>query len=152
GQAARRSPGSAYVLVCAAVKAFRVVPKRGDASVTTKLAGHKRRSSDLNRAVAAATGRRFKSSRPDLLLVTGDQKNVLLLRTKKSKTKSSYLGSCRDLHYRIRRHNAGGSKATRHGLAWILLRSERFSSRTEATRRERYYKTGRGRDELNRLK
>ena len=71
---------------------------------------------------------------------------------KSQKTGRRYVGSCRDLHDRIRRHSAGDSKATKHGLPWILLRSESFSSRSEATRRERYYKTGRGRDELNRLK
>src|SRR5206468_198505 len=131
---------------CSAAKAFRVVPKRRDASVTTKLGGDEMKIGRASCRERVETGGRFESSRPDLLLVTGDQKNVLLLRTKKSKTGRRYVGSCRDLHDRMRHHNAGGPKATRQGLAWILLRSESFSSRSEATRRERYYKTGRGRD------
>ncbi|PYL05455.1 MAG: endonuclease [Verrucomicrobia bacterium] len=60
-----------------------------------------------------------------------------------------YVGSCKDLNDRIRRHNAGQSKATKHGVPWVLLHSESFLRRSEAAQRERYYKTGRGRDELN---
>ena len=61
------------------------------------------------------------------------------------------VGSCENVEERVRRHNAGHSKATRHGLPWVLLHSESFSNRAEAARRERYFKTGRGRDELDRL-
>jgi len=56
-----------------------------------------------------------------------------------------------NLEDRLRRHNSGDSKATRHGLPWALVHSESFSNRAEAVRKERYYKTGRGRDELDRL-
>jgi putative endonuclease len=66
------------------------------------------------------------------------------------KTGRRYVGSCRDLDNRIRRHNVGESKATKQGLPWVLIRTENFSSRSEAAQRERYYKTGRGRDELDR--
>jgi putative endonuclease len=62
-----------------------------------------------------------------------------------------YVGSCQDRDDRLRRHNAGESKATRHGIPWTLVHSEAFSSREEAVRRERYFKTGRGRDELDKL-
>ncbi|PYJ46838.1 MAG: endonuclease [Verrucomicrobia bacterium] len=67
------------------------------------------------------------------------------------KTGHRYVGSCENLTERIRRHNAGDSKATRHGVPWILVRSEGFATRSEAAQCERYYKTGRGRDELNRI-
>ena len=66
------------------------------------------------------------------------------------KTGRRYVGSCEDLNERIRCHNAGDSKATKHGVPWVLVHSEGFASRAEATRRERYYKTGRGRDQLDR--
>ena len=52
---------------------------------------------------------------------------------------------------RLRRHNLGHSKARRHGAPWTLVHSETFSNRADATRRERYYKSGRGRDELDQL-
>jgi putative endonuclease len=65
------------------------------------------------------------------------------------KTGRRYVGSCEDLTDRIRRHNAGESKATKHGVPWVLVRSESFATHSGAAQRERYYKTGRGRDELD---
>ena len=62
-----------------------------------------------------------------------------------------YTGSTADVQDRLRRHNAGESKATRHGIPWTLIRTETFATRAEAVRRERYYKTGRGRGELDAL-
>ena len=70
---------------------------------------------------------------------------------KSQKTGRRYVGSCENLEMRIRRYNLGHSKATRHGEPWTLLHSETFSNRADATRRERYYKSGRGRDEIDRL-
>ena len=65
------------------------------------------------------------------------------------KTGRGYVGSCEDLGERIRRHNAGECKATKHGVPWALVHRESFLTRSEAAQRERYYKTGRGRDELD---
>ena len=67
------------------------------------------------------------------------------------KTGRRYVGSCENLADRIRRHNAGRSKATKYGVPWALIQSEGFATRTEAAQRERYYKTGRGRDELDKV-
>jgi putative endonuclease len=70
---------------------------------------------------------------------------------KSVKTGRRYVGSCENVEERVRRHNAGHSKATRHGIPWTVLLSESFLTCEEAVRKERYYKTGRGRDELRRL-
>ena len=70
---------------------------------------------------------------------------------KSQKTGRRYVGSCENIETRVRRHNLGHSKATRHGVPWALVHSESFYNRAEATRRELYYKTGRGRDELDQL-
>ena len=70
---------------------------------------------------------------------------------KSQKTGRRYVGSCEDLDDRFRRHNNAESKATKHGIPWTLVHSESFPTRAEAAARERYFKTGRGRDELNRL-
>jgi len=67
------------------------------------------------------------------------------------KTGRRYVGSCEDLGERIRRHNAGESKATKNGAPWVLVHSESFLTRSEAAERERYYKTERVRDELDKL-
>ena len=50
---------------------------------------------------------------------------------------------------RLRRHNAGVVSATKNGTPWILVLSEAFLRRSEAIMRERYFKTGRGRDEVD---
>jgi putative endonuclease len=68
-----------------------------------------------------------------------------------TKTGRRYVGSCENLDDRIRRHNLGHSKATHHGIPWTLIHSEGFPTRADAARKERYYKSGRGRDELTRL-
>jgi putative endonuclease len=62
----------------------------------------------------------------------------------------SYTGSTQDLAERLRRHNAGHCLATRAGIPWRLIYQEQCATRSEAMVREKYYKTGRGRDELNR--
>ena len=43
-----------------------------------------------------------------------------------TKTGRQYVGSCENLDERVRRHNLGHSKATRHGIPWTLIHSERF--------------------------
>jgi putative endonuclease len=67
------------------------------------------------------------------------------------KTGRRYVGSCENLENRLRRHNSGDAKATCHGVPWALVHSESSLNRAEAVRKERYYKTGRGREELSRL-
>jgi putative endonuclease len=62
-----------------------------------------------------------------------------------------YVGSCENVDERVRRHNAGHSKSTRHGIPWNLIHRESFLTRAEAAKKEHYYKSGRGRDELERL-
>jgi putative endonuclease len=62
-----------------------------------------------------------------------------------------YTGSCHDLDDRLRRHNSGESKSTKHGVPWKLIHFEEFSTRAEAAQRELFFKTGRGREELKSL-
>ncbi len=50
--------------------------------------------------------------------------HVYVLRS--MKTGRYYVGSCQDLDDRIRRHNAGHSKATRHGIPWFLREKGKF--------------------------
>jgi putative endonuclease len=64
------------------------------------------------------------------------------------KTGRRYVGSTDNVERRFAQHNAGQSKSTRHGVPWQLIHVEPFNTRAEAVRRERYYKSGKGRDEL----
>ncbi|HEX7517289.1 MAG TPA: GIY-YIG nuclease family protein [Chthoniobacterales bacterium] len=59
---------------------------------------------------------------------------VYVLRS--GKTVRRYVGSCEDLDDRLRRHNAGESKATKHGIPWKLLHAENFAARSAAMTRE----------------
>ena len=63
----------------------------------------------------------------------------------------TYTGSTKDVTERLLRHNAGHSKSTKAGTPWILVYKEEFLTRSEAMDRECHYKTGHGREELNRL-
>jgi putative endonuclease len=72
---------------------------------------------------------------------------VYVLRSEK--TGRRYVGSCAELQDRLRRHNNGESLATKHGVPWQLIHSEEFQNRAHAMKREKYFKTGRGREELH---
>ena len=60
-----------------------------------------------------------------------------------------YKGSTDDLEKRIKTHNAGKVKFSSKYLPWKLILSEEFETRAEAMRREKWYKTGVGRDWIN---
>jgi putative endonuclease len=67
------------------------------------------------------------------------------------KTGRFYVGSTEDVERRLFQHNAGYPTSTRHGVPWRLVRVESCESRAAATRWEKQYKTGKGRDELRAL-
>jgi len=60
-------------------------------------------------------------------------------------TGRSYIGHTKDLEKRIIEHNNGKSSSTRHGRPWRLVHSESFNTRSEAAKREMFYKTVEGR-------
>ncbi|MBI3484214.1 MAG: GIY-YIG nuclease family protein [Acidobacteria bacterium] len=62
-----------------------------------------------------------------------------------------YVGSTSQLQVRVSQHNEGISSPTKHWRPWELVHSEEFKTRAEAMRRERFWKTGRGREELKLL-
>ena len=62
-----------------------------------------------------------------------------------------YTGQTRDVEARLRRHNAGLVAATKGRRPFVLLYQEACNTRSEAQKREAYFKTGKGRDELREL-
>ena len=74
---------------------------------------------------------------------------VYVLRSEK--TGRRYVGSTQDIEERLQQHNSGQSLATRHGAPWKLIHHEEFPTRAEAVGRERFFKTGKGRDFLDQL-
>ena len=75
--------------------------------------------------------------------------HVYVLRS--DKTGRRYVGSSQDPEKRLGEHNNGQSLATKHGVPWKLTNQEEFATRAEAVRRERFYKTGKGREILDQL-
>jgi putative endonuclease len=75
--------------------------------------------------------------------------SVYVLRSKT--TSRFYTGSASSLPARIEQHNTDASHSTKHRGPWELVHHEDFQTRSEAVRRERELKTGKGREELKRL-
>ena len=67
------------------------------------------------------------------------------------RTHRFYTGSTSDLANRLDQHSTDASFSTKHRGPWILVHREDFVTLAEAVRRERYFKTGKGRDELKRV-
>jgi putative endonuclease len=66
-------------------------------------------------------------------------------------THKHYTGFTTDLVQRLGQHNSGITKSTKNRGKWELLHSEEFSTRSEAMRREKVLKSGKGREELRRI-
>ena len=59
-----------------------------------------------------------------------------------------YIGMASDIEERVREHNRGYNQSTRSRVPFTLIYSEQCGSRTEAREREKYLKSGKGRDFL----
>jgi len=60
----------------------------------------------------------------------------------------TYIGQTQNLENRIKAHDEGKSPYTRGRGPWKLVYVEEFNTRAEAMEREKYFKTGKGRDFL----
>jgi len=70
----------------------------------------------------------------------------------KSSEGYTYMGLTEDLDKRLFEHNSKSlSFWTKRGSNWNLIHSEEFSNKTEALNRERWFKTGVGRDFIKSL-
>jgi putative endonuclease len=57
-----------------------------------------------------------------------------------------YTGMCTDVAKRLKEHNSGKSRYTSSKSPWIVIYSEQFKTRIEAREREKYWKSGAGRE------
>ncbi|OGW79103.1 MAG: hypothetical protein A3G33_03855 [Omnitrophica bacterium RIFCSPLOWO2_12_FULL_44_17] len=61
---------------------------------------------------------------------------------------SHYVGSAQDVVMRLKQHNQKRNRSTKSRCPWKLVHQEEYRSRSEAVRRERFFKTGAGRNFL----
>lgn len=61
-----------------------------------------------------------------------------------------YVGICKDIERRIKEHNAGKNRYTRGLRPWKLMFTEQFPDWTSAREKEKYYKSGYGKENLKR--
>ena len=57
-----------------------------------------------------------------------------------------YVGYTKDIDKRLKHHNLGLNRWSRRGIPWKLVYLERYNIKKEAIRRERFLKTGKGRE------
>ena len=60
-----------------------------------------------------------------------------------------YIGSTENREKRLQQHNAGHSKFTSGGIPWRFFYEEKYESKTEAMKREKFLKSGIGRKWLD---
>lgn len=59
-----------------------------------------------------------------------------------------YKGFCRNINKRLEQHNTGQTQSTKNGIPWKLVYCEIFLNKEDALDREKYLKTGWGRNFL----
>jgi len=59
-----------------------------------------------------------------------------------------YKGQTNDIDKRLKEHNSGKTKSTKGHKPWKLVYFESYKTREEAVLREKYFKTGSGREFL----
>ncbi len=62
-----------------------------------------------------------------------------------------YVGHCENLVGRIQEHNSGKTRSIKPYIPYDLIYFEEFEERADAIRREKYFKSGSGREYLNKL-
>ena len=63
-----------------------------------------------------------------------------------------YVGMTIDVKQRVDRHNGGRERTTKHYAPFELIYVEECVNRIEARKREKYWKSGVGKEQLRRLR
>ncbi|MCX6795932.1 MAG: GIY-YIG nuclease family protein [Candidatus Falkowbacteria bacterium] len=70
---------------------------------------------------------------------------------KSLKDKKLYIGYTENLGERIKKHNEGANESTRSRRPLQLIFAEAYINENDARKREKFFKTGHGREELKRI-
>ena len=74
----------------------------------------------------------------------GPKERVIMFYTyilKSEKDGRYYYGSCEDLNLRLTRHNSGQVRATKYRTPFVIHYKEEYNTRSEAFKREQFFKT-----------
>ena len=63
-----------------------------------------------------------------------------------------YTGMTTDLARRLKEHNSGKTKSVKAYIPWKIIYTEEYDSEIEARKREKYLKSGSGREYLKQIK
>jgi len=69
----------------------------------------------------------------------------------RNETGRHYTGFTSDVVQRLGQHNNGMTKSTKNRDRWALIYQEEYATRAEAMGREKFLKSGQGREELKRI-
>ena len=83
--------------------------------------------------------------------LTNDQMDYYVYVLRSDKFERNYVGFTKDVSERIKQHNSGKTRSTRPYRPWRLLVSERFETKELALAREKFLKTGQGRDYIKKI-
>jgi putative endonuclease len=61
-----------------------------------------------------------------------------------------YVGICKSIANRLKEHNSGKNRYTKGLIPWEIVYSEQFPDWSSARVKEKYYKSGIGKEELKR--
>ena len=59
-----------------------------------------------------------------------------------------YIGYTSNVDRRLKEHDAGRTESTKYRRPWEMIYSESYTTEKEAKEREKFFKSGRGREEL----
>ena len=62
-----------------------------------------------------------------------------------------YIGSTDDIDRRVSEHNRGKCRYTKGRMPWKLVYKEVYESRSEVVKREKFLKSGKGREFLDKM-
>jgi len=65
--------------------------------------------------------------------------------------KRTYVGQTNNLSGRLEKHNKAQVRSTKAFVPWQLIHSEKFNTRAEAMRREKWYKSQVGRKKISEI-
>ena len=64
------------------------------------------------------------------------------------KIKRFYTGSTENLYKRLEHHNLGLNRWSRRGIPWGIVYFEKYETRNEVLKREKFLKSGKGRESI----